>query len=298
MNFIEQTIKRMVDNLEPVVPNKFVNLTYPEKCRQALSLFIEFNNTEHPRPAKINTASEVVTLIVPFIIPPRPGCVIRSVSLATEKQLIDDLVGAELPSNVDDNYFKKHREFDNWFVQLPEECFKYAESIWLCALFYIPISNITAIVCRDSSEYLYTIERDGKISTTSTLFADEKKIRSAKTLAQLLILHYDSKRQQNHEFTERKTYPKNNKASTKKRGKRNLKYSLFRTINIDYQGDYKRFDIKAGKTRKVLDHSFPVRGHFRWQAYGKKHGKHKLLWIDSFIKGRGELDARAQKIKL
>lgn len=243
----------------------------------------------------------MISLLVPFVVPSRPDRVIRSVSLSTEKQLIADLACAGLPSNVDVDYFNRHREFDIWFIQLPDRCFQYTDSMWLSGLFYIPLSGITAIVCKNSSsEYLYAIEREGSIQVVpSSAFSIETlAMDRAKTLAQLLILHYDSKRQQNHDFTERKTYPKNSEVSPKKRGKRNLKYSLFRTINIDYQGDYERSGIPSGVTRKPLEHSFPVRGHFRWQAYGKKFSKHKLLWIDSHVRGSGVLDTRGSKIKL
>ncbi len=301
MNFIEQTIKKLVDHFEQVAPEHFESLTYPGKCQQALKLFGQLHNSNRQLPESLSIMSNLVGLLAPFIIPSRPDMVIRSVSLATEKQLIADLSGAEMPKNIDAEYFNRHREFDNWFIQLPSRCFQFTDSMWLSGLFFIPLSGITAIICHNgSSEYLYGIEYEGSIQVTpsSALSIDSLEMERARTLAQLLILHYDSKQQQSHEFTERKTYPKNSERSTKKLGKRNLKYSLFRTINIDYHGDYERSGITSGVTRRPLDHSFPVRAHFRWQAYGKKFSKHKLLWIDSHTRGSGDLDTRGSKINL
>lgn len=301
MNFIEQALKKLVDNFEPVAPGQFQSLTYPEKCQLALRLFAESHDAGRELPDYMAAMANMIALLAPFVVPSRPDRIIRSVSLATEQPLIADLSGTGLPSNINADYFNQHREFDSWFIQLPDCCFQYTDSIWLSGLFYIPPSGITAIICqRDSSEYLYGIEWGGRIQTvpSSALNIDSQAMERARTLAQLVILHYDSKRQQKHEFVERKTYPRNSEASPKKRGKRNLKYSLFRTINIDYQGDYQRSGIPSGVTRRPLEHAFTVRGHFRWQAYGKKFSKHKLLWIDSHTRGSGDLDTRATKITL
>lgn len=303
MNFIEQTMKKTVDHMQSTFPDSFSDLTYPEKCQTALKLFMQAQSVAGDKlPPKLASQVDLLALIIPFVWPSTPDAVIRSVSLTTEKQLINDLAGSELPTNIDTSYYRQHDQFDNWFIQLPTRSFLYSDDLWLSGIFYIPSSGITAIICQSpsSSDYIYAIEKDCSINTVSNhnLSVDTETVQRARILVQLLILHYDSKRQQQHSFSEQKTYPSHSEASPKKRGKRNLKYSLFRTINIDYQGDYERSGIPPGITRKPLDHSFSVRGHFRWQAYGKKLSKRKLLWIDSFIKGTGEFDTRAQKIKL
>lgn len=289
--------------MQSTFPDSFSDLTYPEKCQIALKLFMQAQSVAGDKlPPELASKNNFIALLVPFVWPSTSNAVIRSVSLATEKQLINDLAGSELPTNIDASYYHHHDQFDNWFIQLPPRSFLYSDDLWLSGIFYIPSSAITAIICQlsSSSEYIYAIEKDSMINTVSnsSLSVDTETVQRARTLVQLLILHYDSKRQQQYPFSEQKTYPSHSEASPKKRGKRNLKYSLFRTINIDYQGDYQRSGIPTGVTRKPLDHSFTVRGHFRWQAYGKKLSKRKLLWIDSFTKGTGELDTRAQKIKL
>ena len=179
--------------------------------------FMSFGNSH--RTPEYYVILNLVKLLFPFVI---PSISQRSVSFATDAKLISDISGHGLPSNIDDNYFNHHVEFDNWFMQFPDRCFWYSDEMWISGLFYFPLSGVTAIICQNNScQYVYSIECDGNIQVIPPKYAEfeGRTMERAKTMAQLLILHYDSKRHQGHKFIEQKTYPKNNCASKKKTGK-------------------------------------------------------------------------------
>ncbi len=306
MNFIESKAKEMVDHLAPKFPRFFDSLSYPMKVEMAFYLWYQ-NFSDQKKVDRLDesmmTIFSTVTLISPFVVGDSDAYS-RSIVLEANEALVNDLSGRDLPSNVDGGYFQRHQDYSYWFVQFPGQTFECEQGIWLEGVFYVPEegNDVVAVICRTTAgEYIYLMTFRGMIQSTYIPVNRGAFLAKAKTLAQLAILHFDSKRQQGHEFVERAKYPKEEdspgRKNKKKQGRRNLKYSLFRSIDLDYRGDY-RGASSGERVRKPFEHRFQVRGHFRWQAYGKQYSKHKLIWIDAFEKGEGERDNRAQLARI
>lgn len=302
MNFIESFLKDMIETFEqkPSIKKQLAGKSYLEKTKLCTRLMI--SNAEHYDESNpIYNTIEICALVGVFVPNISSEYTIRSCCLEPDADLVNALSHASPPTNLPDDYFNHHDETDNWFIQLPDKIFSLTDELALIGIFHTPASEMTTIICeKNGGERVFAVT----IGSESRTFIGQAEvtrdeIKKAGDLARLVILHYDSKRKSGHEFIERDRYPspiKNQKIS-KKVGRRNPKYSVFRHIKLDYRGDYKR-QLPAEKGRRLLDHAFSVRGHFRWQACGRRWSDHKLVWIDSHQRGEGDLDVRPAKIKL
>lgn len=231
---------------------------------------------------------------------------VRCCCLEPEKKLADELLFARAPV-VPADYFKHHNEANTWLVNLPHG-YETESGKKLYGIYYSVPADVLLVVGEgldNNLEYLICQpnRKQGYCFPASASADPITAALRALDLLKLLILHYDSKRMAGHEFVEKPQYQpatKNQKLG-KKTYKSRPKFSLFRTLSLDYQrNDYQRPPTDSQQEKKrIFSHSFSVKGHFRWQPYGKKEQRqHKLIWIDSFIKGTGALDVRPVKIKL
>lgn len=231
---------------------------------------------------------------------------VRCCCLEPDKALVDELIFANAPA-VPDDYFTHHIEANTWLVNLPHG-YETEAGRKLYGIYYSqpgdmlmvvgegPDSNLEYLVCQPHQKTGYGFPSNASADPVAAALR-------ALNLLKLLILHYDSKRMAGHDFVEKPQYPtatKNHKPG-KKAYKKSPKFGLFRTLSLTYQrSDYQRqATANPHEKKRIFAHAFSVRGHFRWQPYGKREQpQHKLIWIDSFIKGEGELDTRPAKIKL
>lgn len=107
------------------------------------------------------------------------------------------------------------------------------------------------------------------------------------------------------DFTEQKSARNNKKAKKKRKRNKNLvKTSYIRigkriTIDNKHKQVYKSFNYLKDepKKRREFNGQWIVRGHWRNQPYGEGLLKRKLIWIEPFIKGVGELEETEYLIK-
>jgi len=95
-----------------------------------------------------------------------------------------------------------------------------------------------------------------------------------------------------------------NKTSKKKRSKKNADNSYIRigkkvTINPSYKKVYEKLNTLESEdnNRKQYRGQWIVRGHWRNQPYGEGLSQRKLIWIEPYVKGIGELTEAQYTIK-
>ena len=95
-----------------------------------------------------------------------------------------------------------------------------------------------------------------------------------------------------------------NKKYKKKRSKRSADNSYIRigkkvTINPSYKKVYEKLNTldSEGNNRKQYRGQWIVRGHWRNQPYGEGLSQRKLIWIEPYVKGIGELTEMQYTIK-
>lgn len=106
------------------------------------------------------------------------------------------------------------------------------------------------------------------------------------------------------ELTEQKD--EKNRKSKKKKNKKSIKASYIRigrkvTIDNKHKSIYRKFnylkDQYESRKRKEFNGQWIVRGHWRNQPYGKGLSKRRLVWIEPYVKGIGELEETQYIIK-
>ena len=327
----------MVDKYEKHYPEKFDKLSWAEKCKVALVIagdLIFSGKLGHPNFRESTYHRAMILSLLALFLLKKEQCKkfakkseqflginfltqlsdreLRPLALKPQRNLVYDFVGCDLPNNVSANYFINHDVADCWYIEFPPHYFDYIDSSpdkkYIDSLFFVPSLDITAICVAYTHQKNLgcIIEHNGRGYTShdETDF-DAKQIASAKKIAQLLILHYDSKRNEGKAFIEKPLYDKKSHQQSsgkpgKRYGKQNLKKTLFKTILMEYKNTYQKNSrqIKsAAKRKNIFQYAFDVRGHFRWQPYGEKLAKHKLIWIDPYIKNRqAKADPRIKKM--
>lgn len=305
MNIIEELVKETVSFIEISDNFNCKDMNYLEKSRYAFTSLYETivnigNKLGDIRNNEEERSTDFLGLVARFIIGDKEAG--QNVIIVPDKELISDIASkqAKLPSNVSESYFKDHKEYKTWFIELPQsKLFRY-ESLYITGIFYLVERNIVSVCFNNPRKKgrINIIDDGHRVRMNGDYQLDDKTtkeiVERARIIAQLTILYYDSKRQADHEFKRcKQAYPEVNKSS-KHYGKQRLKYSLFRNIRLEYKGEFKsEHDAKNNKNDKnnkksnIFNYSFKVRGHFRWQPYGKetlKNKKHKLIWIESFTK--------------
>lgn len=213
------------------------------------------------------------------------------ISIKPHFDLINDLIFTA-PPNIDDQLIFKKRLF---YMDFPDGCLK-VNNIDIKSLF-VDDKHIVAVGNYKSSGCMFTI-KDLKAMHIYSNMPDEivfDSIEAIHNLAKLLVLYFDS--------DQKKYYVNNaidrNKFSLlniKKKRAKIKKFSLFKFIYMERPSDDKswRKNTDSLKTWN-LTHKFQVKGHWRWQPYGEKMAKRKLIWIEEYVKGTGNFD---QKVRM
>ncbi|MHB1948853.1 MAG: hypothetical protein ACYCQI_12175 [Gammaproteobacteria bacterium] len=213
------------------------------------------------------------------------------ISIKPHSNLINDLIFT-MPPDIDDQLIFKKRLF---YMDFPDGCLK-INNIDIKSLF-VDDKHIVAVGNYKSSGCMFAI----KDSVTMRIYSNMPEeivfdsIEAIHNLARLLVLYFDS---------DQKKYCVNNAIDrskfslldSKKKRAKIKKFSLFKFIYMERPSDDKswRKNTDSLKTWN-LTHKLQVKGHWRWQPYGEKMAKRKLIWIEEYVKGVGNFD---QKIRM
>jgi hypothetical protein len=140
-----------------------------------------------------------------------------------------------------------------------------------------------------------------------TLFSLNNKsvVSRLLTIAKMIILYYKSTNSQGRSLrlkhgknkTEVVKIPKQYKKLLK-RSEKILKPSPESFFKIQYLkkpilDSSWRKDISTDSSWK-LNKIIQVSGYWRWQPHGEKNSQRKLIYVNSYIKGKGEVDTRVK----
>ena len=212
-------------------------------------------------------------------------------SVKPHADLVNDLIFTT-PPNIDDQSIFKKRLF---YIDLPDNCLK-INDIDIKAIF-ADERHVVAMSNYKEKECMFLI-KDADNKHLYTNFPENlafDSIEAIHNLSKLLVLYFDSDQKRYHMVN---AIDRNQFASlsNKKKKSKLKKFSLFKFIYMERPSDDKNWRKENHPLRSWnLTHKIQVTGHWRWQPWGEKLLKRKLIWIDEYIKGQGELQ---QKISM
>lgn len=234
------------------------------------------------------------------------------------RELIERLSGLRAPKLQQDELeiFKHHI----WYFDFPPHAFpqKHAEGVdengnlikvevFCRAAIWHTQQNTLSIVLSVLGEpaYIYIYEEEGEMGIFHSKIIKTKD--SAMNMAHriidmliLLVMYYHTHREETGGVITPLPHAnlKSKKVLQSKKAVKGI--NLFKVDQLNpAEGPY----LPSIKTMQSFgtnpyNHSFKVKGHFRWQPYGNGHSKRKLIWIDDFIKGSGMYQERDTIISL
>jgi len=183
-----------------------------------------------------------------------------------------------------------------WYFDIPDKALKVGGECQLRAVFTQPTRwGRIAVVCiltapgsnKIAGRFAWIWGQDEAVYGLRISGVDPETVRDRlENLLRLLVLYAQVAEKAEFVPLPRTTHRELIGLKPKKRRARLNKSSLF-TIR-ELRSPRNRFGrpvSEASEPTWRLDRAVEVRGHFKWQPYGPKHSRRKLIWIDPYVRG-------------
>lgn len=214
----------------------------------------------------------------------------ETLAIKVTKELVADFIGAKAPK-VDAAEYGLD-DYQQIYIEMPYRAVEVFDGLYLRCICYQGGSTFCVLNTASQSkkdiwaikfnnryeQYYYNVPESYLDEIDDVLETVKENVFN---LAKLICLY-------------RKTNPETEqlpviteKMLTGKKAKSKIKtHTLFSVTKI-HPPKYRYRGEASGKW--TLSHAFHVRGHFRWQVWGQGRALRKLIWIDGFTKGKGEI---------
>lgn len=183
-----------------------------------------------------------------------------------------------------------------WYIDLPHKALMLNDRLQVRAIFTQPTRNdrhIFLCVLTEPNKnaivdrLAWMLEKKTEAPLADTYATDTATVReNVENFVKLLVLYESIAEKTERVPLPRVTISDLAKLKEKKAVAKQKTHTLFSVVDLRSPPNrFGRTNAPSLQQAWRLDRRITVRGHFRWQAYGEKMSKRKLIWIDSYERG-------------